>query len=71
MHVALLVATKDRLHYVKSFFESLKRQVFKDFSVVFVYEEQCAHDAALLIQGYVASFSITPVMQAQCGISRA
>ena len=71
MHVALLVATKDRLHHVKSFFESLKRQVYKDFSVVFVYEEQCAHDAALLVQVYEASFPITPVMQSQCGISRA
>lgn len=71
MHVALLVATKDRLHYVKSFFESLKRQIYKNFSIIFVYEEQCAHDAALLVHDYETSFPITSVLRPQCGISRA
>lgn len=70
-HFSLVVVTKDRLDVVERLFTSLSLQHYKDFSVIFVYENTCGELATSLMDSFSAAFSIVGIATGPVGVSRA
>lgn len=70
-HFSLIVVTKDRLDVIERLFSSLSRQEYKNFSVIFVYENTCNKLATTLIDCFSDAFSIMGIATGPVGVARA
>lgn len=70
-HFSLLVVTTDRVASVRRLFTSLCAQTYREFSLVFVFEDKCEQEALALAGEFSAHFPILPITTSCCGVSRA